>query len=138
MAFLRPWIAEVQVNHLNLPRCEYIKNFTDIPKDQTYIVDRRFFFRYFLCGIVNDAFLHFHTDVIDIPVNVCHSGDELSLSCTEFHMNRLFRMRELRAPFAFQIFRFFQKKNGSVLLNGFFNPGLSAKSHKSSLYYTGK
>lgn len=52
MAFLRPWIAEVQVNHLNLPRCEYIKNFTDIPKDQTYIVERRFFFRYFLCGIV--------------------------------------------------------------------------------------
>jgi len=58
-----------------------------------------------------------------------HTGNELAFARTEFYMERLLRAGKLCLPLAFHIGRFFQKKNGGVIFDRFFDPRFTSETH---------
>ena len=82
-----------------------------------------------MCGIVDDAFLHLHADVIHIRMERGHTGNELAFAGAEFYMERLLRTGKLCLPLAFHVGRFLQKEDGGVIFDGFFDPWFTSETH---------
>src|SRR5690606_790887 len=94
MSLLRPWIAEVQVNALDLIFIEYFLKLLDIPPNQSHIVRHPAALLHsegnrFISGSANQFIIHIDADVIYIRMRSAQLANEFALAHAKLNVNRM-------------------------------------------------